>query len=60
VMVDLYQRWLGEAVSEQTETSPQAWLRSWLALADEALKSAPAGPSAREILAASRNRLEPK
>ena len=35
----------------------EAWLRSWLEAADEALRRAPAGRSAREELAADRNRL---
>jgi hypothetical protein len=60
VTVELYQHWLNEAVPEQAEEAPEDWLRAWLALADEALKDAPPGPSAREILAADRNRLEPK
>ena len=37
----------------------EAWLRSWLDAADEAVRQAPAGRSAREELAADRNRLEP-
>jgi predicted transcriptional regulator YdeE len=59
VTVELYQRWLDEGARGHAEDSPEAWLRSWLALADEALKNAPPGPSAREILATDRNRLEP-
>jgi hypothetical protein len=59
VTVALYQRWLSEGAPGRAEESPEAWLRSWLALADQALKDAPPGPSAREILAADRNRLEP-
>jgi hypothetical protein len=60
VTIELYQRWLGEAPSGPAEESPDAWLRSWLAFADEAMENAPSGPSAREILALDRNRLEPK
>lgn len=60
VTVELYRRWLDEEMPEQAGETPEDWLRSWLALADEALKNAPPGPSAREILAADRNRLEPK
>lgn len=37
---------------------PRAWLRSWLDAADEAVRQAPVGRSAREELAADRNRLE--
>ena len=36
----------------------EAWLRSWLDAADEAVRRAPAGRSASEELAADRNRLE--
>ena len=35
--------------------APEAWLRSWLDAADEAVKRAPAGRPAREELAADRN-----
>ena len=60
VTVELYRNWLSEVVAEQAETSPQAWLDSWLAQADAALAGAAPGPSAREILSADRNRLERK
>lgn len=59
VTVELYRHWLGEAEAQPTE-SPQRWLDSWLASADEAVRAAPPGCSAREILLADRNRLEPK
>ena len=59
VTVELYRRWLGEEEG-QAEESPQAWLDSWLAAADEAIRAAPPGPSAREILSTDRNRLEPR
>jgi hypothetical protein len=34
------------------------WLEEWLKLADELMKDAPPGPTAREILEEDRNRLE--
>lgn len=57
VTIELYRRWLSED-TETAEEDPVAWLREWLRLADEALKSAPDGPSARELLEEGRNRLE--
>lgn len=59
VTTQLYRHWLNEGASGHTETSSE-WLRSWLDAADEAIKRAPAGRSAREELEADRNRLEPK
>ena len=58
VTVELYERWLAEGSSQGARESPEDWLRAWLALADEAMKIAPPGPSAREELDADRNRLE--
>lgn len=60
VTADLYRRWLSEDVGGRPAVSPQDWLDDWLALADEALKDASGGRTAREILADDRNRLEPK
>jgi len=60
VTVELYQHWV-EGEREQERVAPAAtrkWLREWLALADHAMKTAPPGPSAREILEEDRNRLE--
>lgn len=59
VTVELYRRWLGEG-GGQSEEGPDAWLDAWLDAADAALKAAPPGPSAREILDSGRNRLELK
>ncbi len=58
VTVELYERWLAEGPSPGARETPEDWLRAWLALADEAMKIAPPGPSAREELDADRNRLE--
>ncbi len=60
VTTQLYRRWLAEGESGATRGTSSAWIRSWLEAADEAIKRAPAGPSAREELEADRNRLEPK
>jgi hypothetical protein len=38
--------------------SAEQWLNDWLKLADEVMADAPPGPTAREILAEGRNRLE--
>ena len=57
VTTQLYRRWLSEEEGGEAPVAPTAWLRSWLDAADEAIKCAPAGRSAREELAADRNRL---
>jgi hypothetical protein len=61
VTIELFQRWL----AEDTVTSDQASarsrpesLQSWFQLADELLKDAPPGPSAREIPDQDRGRLD--
>lgn len=58
VTTDLYQRWLKEGQPRDAQEAPDQWLRSWLSAADKAIERAPAGPSARDELGASRNRLE--
>lgn len=58
VTVELYRRWLGETEPVATTETPEDWVRSWLALADEYMKDAPPGPSAREVLEEDRRRLE--
>lgn len=57
VTTQLYRRWLSEEEGPETPEAPKAWLRSWLDAADEAVGHAPCGRSAREELAADRNRL---
>ncbi|WP_419166821.1 hypothetical protein [Candidatus Palauibacter sp.] len=57
VTTQLYRRWLSEDEDAETREAPKTWLRSWLDTADEALRHAPGGRSAREELAADRNRL---
>lgn len=56
VAVELFQRWLDEAATRRL--SPEQWLEEWIRAGDEALKDAPHGPTAREILEQDRNRLE--
>lgn len=58
VTTQLYRRWLNEGESEGIRESSSAWLHSWLDAADEAIRRAPPGPSARKELEADRNRLE--
>lgn len=58
VTTGLYRRWLSEGEGGRARETPTAWLRSWLDAADEAIARAPAGGSAREELAAGRDRLE--
>jgi hypothetical protein len=43
----------------QQQLSASEWLVAWLKLGEEALRDAPPGPTATEILEADRNRLEP-
>ena len=47
----------GHAPVEQ-QTNAEQWVVEWLALADELMQDAPAGPSARALLEEERNRLE--
>jgi hypothetical protein len=57
VTVELYQRWLEDDAPAGALTPSQS-LEEWFRLADELMKDAPPGPSAREILEQDRNRLE--
>jgi len=60
VTIELYQRWLGDAPASTPAQTPEQWLDEWLLLGDSLLRDAPDGPTASEILAADRNRLEPR
>ena len=53
----LYRRWLREGEDVKTREAPTAWLHSWLDAADEAIRNAPEGSSARDELVAGRDRL---
>jgi hypothetical protein len=56
VAVELFQRWLDAAPAPSQP--PDQWLEEWFRLADEASETAPAGPTAREILEQDRGRLD--
>lgn len=58
VTIELYRRWLSETEPMTTTEAPEDWIHSWLALADEYMKDATPGPSAREMLEADRRRLD--
>lgn len=58
VTTELYQTWVAETPAAAVAPSPEQWLEEWLKLADEHMKDAPPGPSARELLEQERNRLE--
>lgn len=60
VTMELYQAWLVEAPATPPAQSPEEWLEEWLKLGEDALRKAPSGPAATEILIADRNRLEPR
>ena len=57
--IDLYQRWLSQDDADDRAPSDEEWLASWLRLGDELLGDLDEGPTAREILARDRGRLEP-
>jgi hypothetical protein len=57
VTIELFQRWLDEDAPTATPAPVEA-LEAWFRLADELMKDAPPGPTAREILEQGRNRLE--
>ena len=61
VTIALYRRWLSEPEgAPQSRPTPEEWLESWLAQADTLMQNAAEGPSARELLAQDRARLDPK
>ena len=45
-------------LTAQQQLSAEQWLEEWLRLGQETLRDAPPGPTATEILAADRSRLE--
>jgi hypothetical protein len=58
VTAELYEAWLSEKPAGNPPLSAEKWLEGWIRLGEEALRDAPEGPSAREILENDRNRLE--
>lgn len=58
VSIELYQRWLGEAHAASATASAAEWLDEWVALGKSLEARSPEGPTATEILAADRNRLD--
>jgi hypothetical protein len=58
VTIELYRRWLAETEAYSPAQTPEAWLEGWIRLADEAMQRVPPGPTARELLEESRDRLE--
>ncbi len=58
VTVELYRRWLGDVPAEAPGRTASEWLSEWEALGNSVLGSASDGPTASEVLAADRDRLE--
>jgi hypothetical protein len=59
VTIELFERWLTEEQAPaSTRVTSEQWLDNLLLVAREVSKDAPPGPTATEILAADRNRLE--
>jgi len=55
----LYRAWLTQDSTAKATPSPEEWLEDWIRLGEEALRDAPPGPTASEILESDRNRLDP-
>ncbi len=60
VTIDLYRQWLAEPEVASTSSSQEQWLDEWIRLGDSLLEGAPDGPTATEIIAADRDRLDPR
>jgi transposase len=60
VTEELYRRWLAEGPTPAAAPAQPSgqWLRDWIALADETMRSAPPDPTARDLLEQDRKRLE--
>lgn len=56
VTAELYRRWLGEPRNRREAEPADEWLRAWLTAADKAIRKAPPGASARQILKEQRQR----
>lgn len=59
VTIDLYRHWLAEEPVHGSPELAEAWLDAWIRLGEESLQDARPGPTATEILASDRDRLEP-
>ncbi len=59
VSIELYDRWVNEGRSQDSEQSAEQWLHHWFSLADAQTVAQP-GPIARDILAQDRSRLDTK
>ena len=60
VTIELYQRWLGESPATRSAATAEQWLDEWERLGESLVRQAPDGPTATEVLAADRDRLEPR
>ena len=58
VSIELYQRWLGEVPATAASASAAEWLDEWVALGRTVAERGPRGPTASEIIADDRKRLE--
>ena len=58
VSIELYQRWLGDLPATPASASAAEWLDEWVSLGESLPARDPAGPTASEIIADDRRRLE--
>ena len=60
VTIELYREWVEDNPQPDSVDTKLQRLEAWFKMADDAIKNAPPGPTAREILEEDRNRLERK
>ncbi len=58
VTIELYREWVEDPPQRDSADTKLQRLEAWFKMADEAMKDAPPGPTAREIIEEDRNRLE--
>ena len=58
VTMELYRRWLAEEPGSDDQTDALDWLDEWIRLGEATLRDAPDGPTAAELVAEDRRRLE--
>lgn len=58
--IELYRRWLAETEARSDAQTPAPWVEECVRLGEEALQSTPPGPTATQLIAAGRKRLEPR